>query len=178
MVEHRQAASSLPGSGLHPLLFLDIDGVMNTVGGMSLHKSKSVFTPASVIALRRIMQATACRVVISSSWRMDQMSLLETVFADHGLHMILERIIGSTPVLDPRDAPTREDEIGCWLHGSPYRGRMAILDDEPCLGELSPWHVRIPNDAGLDEFSALEAVKLLTEGMPFVSRRREPCSGF
>ena len=167
MVEHRQAAASLLGSSQHPLLFLDIDGVMNTVGGMSLHKSKAVFTPASVIALRRIIQATACRVVISSSWRMDQMSLLETVFADHGLHMILERIIGSTPVLDPCDDPTREDEIGCWLHGAQYRGRMAILDDEPCLGDLSRWHVAVEESQGLVQKHATASIELLNRGPLF-----------
>lgn len=134
---------------------------------MAAHRSKSVFLPGAVKGLSKIIKETGSSVVISSSWRMDQMSLLETVFADHGLHMILERIIGSTPVLDPCDDPTREDEIGCWLHGAQYRGRMAILDDEPCLGDLSRWHVAVEESQGLVQKHAAASIELLNRGPLF-----------
>jgi HAD domain in Swiss Army Knife RNA repair proteins len=167
MVEFQQLQASQFGTNMHPLLILDIDGVMNTVTGMSLHKSKAVFTSDSVIALRRIVQATDCCVVISSSWRVDQWGYLQDVFVNHGLDTVRDRIIGCTPVLDPFDNPTREDEIGCWLNTSRYSGRLAILDDEEVFGELSPWHVRIKDSVGLEELTASHAVKLLTEGQPF-----------
>lgn len=150
-----------------PILFLDIDGVMNTPSGMSSNRSNAIFTPSAVAGLRRIVTETDCAIVISSSWREDQMGNLKDTLISHGLELVVDRIIGSTPVLSPNDHPTREDEIGCWLHHSCHQGRIAILDDEPMFGELTPWHVRIRDSVGLDEPAAFWAVRLLTTGVPF-----------
>jgi len=151
------------------VLFLDIDGVMNSPESMTANRSKAVFLPGAVAALRAIMARTGCRVVISSSWRGDQLENLRDALAAHGLGGVVRAIIGTTPVLHPSDHPTREDEIGCWLHRERYEGRLAILDDEPSLGELSPWHVAIRDTEGLVPSSADKAVLLLLRGRPFTS---------
>ena len=105
--------------------------------------------------------------MISSSWCVDQMGNLKDTLTRHGLELVVDSIIGSTPLLNPDDYPIREDEIGCWLHHSGHQGRIAILDDEPMFGELTPWHVRIRDSVGLDEPAAFLAVRLLTTGVPF-----------
>ena len=153
--------------GHHPILFLDIDGVMNTLDGIVSNKSNAIFTTSAVAGLRRIVTETDCAIVISSSWREDQMGNLKDTLIGHGLELVVDSIIGSTPLLNPDDYPIREDEIGCWLHHSGHYGRIAIVDDEPMLGELTPWHVRIGDSVGLDESAALWAVRLLTTGIPF-----------
>lgn len=150
------------------VLFLDIDGVMNTVGGAACAGGRSLFTPASVRSLDRIVGESGCGVVVSSSWRVDAMEELEGALERHGLGLVLARIIGRTPVLHPSDLPTREDEIGCWLQESKFEGRLAILDDESSLGELSHWHVRIRDSEGLGEASAVRALELLAHGKTFL----------
>jgi hypothetical protein len=151
----------------NPILFLDIDGVMNTLDGMASNKSNAVFTVSAVAGLRRIVCDTDCAIVISSTWREDRMGNLKDALISHGLGVVVERIIGFTPLLSPNDHPTRTDEIGCWLHHFGHQGRIAILDDEPLFGELTPWHVCIRDSVGLNEAGALWAVRLLTTGVPF-----------
>lgn len=97
-----------------PILFLDIDGVMNTT--TSFPSKCEIFTSSAVENLKEIVTATGCDVVISSTWREDKMNRLHAVLKAHGLRIVSENVIGSTPLLDCTDLPTREDEIDCWLH--------------------------------------------------------------
>lgn len=142
-----------------PILFLDIDGVMNTTTGGSCE----AFTRRAVENLREIVAATGCAVVISSSWRENKMERLHDVFKAHGLGAVREKIIGSTPLLDSADLPAREDEIGCWLHANGLPPAMAILDDEPFTGTLKRWLVQTSCETGLTEAHARRAIALLNK---------------
>lgn len=149
-------------AGKSPLLFLDIDGVMNTRGSIMEHKSNRVFTPKATQCLGRIAAETGCSLVISSTWREEgQRQLLPGAFRDNGLEDLVARIIGTTPILDLADNPTREDEIDCWLFENEYCGRFAILDDEAMEGELASRLVQTDPETGLTEKECEAVIALL-----------------
>lgn len=152
-----------------PILFLDIDGVMNTTTSCALNRSNAIFVGEAVDALRATVSETGCDVVISSTWRETRMQLVKSALDLHGLDLVANRIIGATPVLDSADEPKREDEIDQWLHENPFSGRMAILDDEPC-GGLRIWQVLVREDAGLTNADAAKAIRLLQIGPPYKNR--------
>jgi len=132
-----------------PVLFLDIDGVMKTFPPLPDFNPATAFSPAAVDGLRKILRDTCCDLVISSSWREDNLPALDRAWELHGLEFVKSRIIGVTPVLDPADNPAREDEIDCWLSNHQFKGRMAILDDEVMQGDLRPWQVLTNQEKGL-----------------------------
>ncbi len=147
-----------------PILFLDIDGVMNTT--TNIPSNCEIFTTCAVEGLRQIVTATGCEVVISSTWRENRMERLHEVLKAHGLGIVSEKIIGSTPLLDCADFPTREDEIDCWLHTNGWPRGLAILDDEPFGGHLRPWLVRTSCETGLTKAHAKRAITLLKMQQP------------
>src|SRR5712672_1139360 len=51
------------------ILFLDFDGVLNSDLSAKQSGSRYKFSTASVTALNKILQETAARIVISSTWR-------------------------------------------------------------------------------------------------------------
>lgn len=148
-----------------PVLFLDIDGVMNTTDSILRNKSNRIFTPESVTCLQKIVAETDCKVVISSTWREEeQWKILPQVFTDNGLASVLGRIIGRTPILPAEDGPTREDEIDCWLARGNYTGPYAILDDIPFDGEHAGRLARTSTDTGLTAAECSRVIDLLLIG--------------
>ena len=154
-----------------PLLFLDFDDVMNTTGSCSLHKSNEVFTPEAVRSLKRIVAETDCRIVISSTWRIEKWDRLRPVLCANGLDGAADRIIGKTKVFDAAENSTREDEVDAWLFDNKYHARLAALDDDPFLHELRRWQVLTTAEHGLTEELADRAITLLLEGPFFRSQR-------
>jgi hypothetical protein len=155
------ARQRIPG----PVLFLDIDGVMNTTDSIVRNKSNRIFTPESVRCLQKIVTETGCKIVISSTWREeDQWKILPQVFTDNGLASVLDRIIDRTPILPAEDGPTREDEIDCWLAAQDYAGPYAILDDIPFDGEHACRLVRTSTDTGLTATECRRAIDILLNG--------------
>ena len=154
-----------------PLLFLDFDDVMNTTGSCSLHKSNEVFTPEAVRSLKRIVAETDCRIVISSTWRIDKWDRLKPVLCANGLDGAADRIIGKTKVFDAAENSTREDEVDAWLFDNKCHARLAALDDDPFLHELRRWQVLTTAEHGLTGELADRAITLLLEGPFFRSQR-------
>lgn len=102
------------------VLFLDVDGVLNTT------KSKSFYSlgKSYLRRLSEVVEKTGCRVVISSTWRKDpfMLKVLRKRLQYRGIE-----IYGTTPIAKsgPRGA-----EIQAWLldhEGSVEK--YAILDD-------------------------------------------------
>jgi hypothetical protein len=152
------------------ILFLDIDGVMNTTDSILKHKSNRVFTGESISCLRTIVAQTGCSIVISSTWREDQQwKILPGVFSRNGLSAVLARIIDRTPVLPPGDGPTREDEIDCWLCANGYDGPYAILDDISFAGEHACRLVQTTTEKGLTRHECERVLAMLGP-----SRRSNP----
>jgi hypothetical protein len=119
----------------HSLLFLDIDGVLNTTSTMLAHPGTLRFAPSAVAALKKILAASDCRIVLTSTRRRDGLSAIRQAFRANGLPEAAERLIDSTPILSDSDTDShRAEEIQSWLEQNHFTGPFAILDDAPIPG--------------------------------------------
>ena len=135
------------------VLFLDIDGVINTVGAelgfrycyglqesyprSEKHKQKFFFDPACLYYLREIVKETGCKIVISSTWRLG--ATIEEMKSWFECPEIKDAIIDKTPIFHPDTHPLlvdrrgrlqRGEEIKAWLDAHPEATHYAILDDD------------------------------------------------
>ena len=69
---------------MRKILFLDIDGVLNTGSHLSQDKYGDGFNPKAVANLAKIVDATGADIVISSSWKFMGLSALEQMWLDRG----------------------------------------------------------------------------------------------
>jgi len=138
------------------LLFLDIDGVLNSAAwlyasdrpeGMEFlgNEHLMVSNPAAVARLNLILSKSGAEVVISSSWRHG--------FDPGRMQDILDRagfsgkVIGATPTW-MGNGNVRGDEIQAWLDDNGGRGKatenygwpdpFVILDDDADMAHLLP----------------------------------------
>src|SRR5262245_42052766 len=127
------------------ILFLDIDGVLNSIehfrrvggagcppplGQASLAQLK--WCPLMVGRLRRIVEETRCQIVISSSWRgygEQAIAQWQRMFACYDWPDA--PVIGETPTLNEPDRmePLRGHEVERWLLCAPHVDRYVCLDD-------------------------------------------------
>ncbi len=147
------------------IVFLDIDGVLNTSQNYSEYNAArerpDKFVPAQVRdedsyvdllfdkkliqSLNTFTEATQSKIVISSSWRHFYAPRFDR------LQAILARCGVTAEVLGPT-LPTeydRAEAIRCYLRGIRLSApQFVILDDEfnASFGDLGPWHVHV-NDA-------------------------------
>ena len=119
----------------HAILFLDIDGVLNTTSTMLAHPGALRFAPSAVAALKEILSATDCRIVLISTRRRNGLEPIRQAFLANGLPEGAERLIDSTPILSDSDTDSlRAEEIQSWLEENHFTGPFAILDDGPIYG--------------------------------------------
>lgn len=145
-----------------PILFLDIDGVMNTTDSSLRHRGGHVFTRDAVEALRWIVRETDCDIVISSTRRREGVVAMRALFTGNGLVAEAARIIGLTPCFVKHDTDEwREDEIEAWLDGHGRTGGFAILDDKRFSGPMRNFQVLTDHDSGLTMALARRATALL-----------------
>lgn len=147
---------------MKPIIFLDIDGVLNSVSFRPLDPKGLAdwLDPRNVRVLNELIRSTGADLVISSSWRLGRTEgELQAVLASAGC---LGTVVGMTPDLQA-DNRERWEEIWLYLdqHKIPLAGsRFAILDDEFDMDLLSRWHVRTSRLKGLVQ-SDLSAVLAL-----------------
>lgn len=105
------------------IIFLDIDGVLAT------RKTKYLyFQKECVDELKRVLEETDARIVLSSAWRCHwKMEDLKAIFEDAGINGDL--IVGATPSLLNGGRGT---EISMWLRDNKdiWVKRYVIIDDE------------------------------------------------
>lgn len=111
------------------VLFLDIDGVVclheEGVDNWGENQSDDAFNTDCCRRLKEIIDATRCKLVLSSSWRLakkDRISMLRQ-FAPFGI--TVADFIGVTPL--KRD---RGDEIMAFLETHPSIDSFVAVDDE------------------------------------------------
>lgn len=118
------------------LIFLDIDGVLNSLG--SIEQQRTVHTlnngmigldPELVQRFNRLVTDTGAGVVLSSSWRLSRTWRLDLFRA--GLKM---NILDATPKIP---GVVRGVEIDAWLKAHKEPERYAIIDDD---SDMLPWH--------------------------------------
>jgi hypothetical protein len=150
-----------------PILFLDIDGVLNASnrgpsGPNGMH-------PTLVARLERVIAATRCEIVVSSTWRLfEQRDDIEAWLRKDGAPSA--RVRDCTPRLMERQHPEglcivqpRGKEISAWL--AEHRTEVyAIVDDDSDAGEgHEDRFVRTNSFRGLEDAHVERLIALLIE---------------
>ncbi len=146
------------------ILFLDIDGVLNSKQWHSSDSCKALgnsvkryFDPICVEHLNSIISETGARVIISSSWRiLRSLQDLQDLFKSIGF---AGKIYGKTEVLSTFEPDTpllRGNEIKNWLADNQKHFKTpiqyVILDDEDdFLESQNPNFFQTNSDIGLDK---------------------------
>ena len=149
-----------------PVLFLDIDGVLNsgayykglTDKGEGAESAVDHLDPAAIVHLNRLVAATGCEVVVSSTWRIKhELPRLWRMLRSRGYTG--PHLIRKTPNFD---GMMRQQEIAHWRqeHGKP--AIYAILDDDPDADDQSGRFVKTTFDEGLTSELADRVIALLT----------------
>lgn len=112
------------------VIFLDVDGVLNSNGERGVRRGTNGLDPVLVRRYLNLAAATNAFTVISSTWRLsaDTREMLEAA----GIHSI-----GSTP--DFRSYSERAEEIEEWLRLHPKVTAYAILDDDAMMLPHQPF---------------------------------------
>ena len=106
-------------------IFLDIDGVV------CLHSAKTpndeeIFDADSCRRLKEIIDATDCKLVLTSSWRLYSESIRSMFFQFKKNGIYKEHFLGKTPLCGERG-----DEIMAYLKSHPQISAYVALDDQP-----------------------------------------------
>lgn len=145
-------------SELLKVIFLDIDGVMNSCFSKTstVHENLA-FDPNCVAHLYKIIAATDAKVVLSSSWRIGETieTISNRVLSHYGLDKYL---IGMTPFQDFEC--TRGEEIKQWLSKNSCDS-FVILDDDNDMGSYTPYLVRTKTKYGLQAYHVQKAIDIL-----------------
>ena len=109
------------------VIFLDIDGVMNSEDWYNEHLGEGDIDYRAVRLLKLYIETHDIHIVISSSWRditlkQTLLTLTETPMID-----IIGRIIGQTPRSYDGN---RGKEIDMWLNDRPEVDEFYIIDDD------------------------------------------------
>lgn len=146
------------------ILFLDIDGVLND-GTRNAAAESSTFDRAAVARLNQVIEATACKLVLSSSWRYviidGSMTVggFEFLMRTHGLAK--GTLLGHT--CEDEVAPGRAAQIRRWLlRHEPCETWAAVDDHDLGLGEDQWRQVRTNWSVGLTDSDAARLIEILT----------------
>lgn len=105
------------------ILFLDIDGVLNSAAVLADKGRHDAIDRDMVERINRVVRDTGCNIVISSTWRLLwPLGELKALLRQHGM---IDVVIGQTPRLDRRD-----NEILEWLAEHPEVTRFVAVDDD------------------------------------------------
>jgi hypothetical protein len=102
------------------VIFLDIDGVLNCSSTPNPRKFPYVVDKRLLARLRRLLDRTGAKVVLSSSWRLDPV----------GLYAAKHWGIPFIDICPDLPKSPRSTEVLKWLRTHPNVTRYAIIDDE------------------------------------------------
>jgi hypothetical protein len=130
------------------VIFLDIDGVLNSANTPNPRKFPYIVDPKLLKRFKRLLQRTGAKVVLSSTWRYDPAGIFS---AKHwGIPFI--------DVIPDMPKRPRRDEVLAWLKAHPKVKRFVVIDDEDDELDELPLFQPSP-DTGLTE----KMVKGVTE---------------
>ena len=164
---------------MNKVIFLDIDGVLNTgwwYSQMDKNTPKDkygyAFDPNAVSNLKKIIDETGADIVISSSWKSFGISELEDMWQDRGLP---GKLIGITPNTVSDELLLNADlnhmerfsirgmEIKEWLdkHGKNVSHYVIIDDMDNFLPDQQPYFVQTNPEVGITKEDIDMAIKIL-----------------
>jgi hypothetical protein len=160
-----------------PLLFLDLDGVLNSIdywhkrGLTGMEILERPFDEENVRCLNRVLNEVECQYVVTSAWR-------DFGFEDkhYICHKLSEAGVTQEPwaILDtPERFMNRGIAIQTWLVNQGRdvaKQKLAILDDRPPkdFGWLNGYLVQTDIQTGMNDQDALRTIAMLrgTDGRP------------
>lgn len=161
------------------ILFLDIDGVLNSGDNMiSLHTNnlidKSIktrdefghlFDDRCIRHLNWIIHETNCKLVISSTWRKDGLKKMKKLWEYRNLP---GEVVGITPshvdqyIINMygiiEEKADRGFEIQQWLEENTWNKYSIVDDDSDMLNHQMGQFVKVDNKIGLDYFAAQKII--------------------
>ena len=142
------------------LVFLDIDGVLNSVASATRYRTDKRFGDENVAAFNRIIDQTSARIVISSTWRFGRTDAeLGHVLRQQGVH---GEIVGSTDRDFEGEGCPRGSLIQRWLDAQTEKpDRFIILDDNADMRPLRDRLVQTDSKVGLTDADADKAILML-----------------
>lgn len=163
----------------HPVVFLDIDGVLvNETTMLTDYFATSdvsydpdfvdTYDPDAVEALKDVVLKHSAVLVISSSRRLfggwpDSRKKIEASLANAGWNN--PPIIDQTPILnEPGRHISRGDEIDAWLRKNPTRHYVIIDDDPDILPSQLPFFVKCDSSTGFTQHKARLVDQVLMKG--------------
>ncbi len=151
---------------MSPLIFLDIDGVLNNNPWMAKN-GFGTLDPFNVQMLVRLVELTDANLVISSDWRLYySYEILCSRLINDG---VPNRFLGATPCLetegdnDDKIVP-RGLEIDAWLKINSWQDSFCILDDQSDMKPHQDRLILTNEDRGLVEIDLEKAILLLMKG--------------
>ena len=162
---------------MRKIIFLDIDGVLNTkfwYGQGKKDKYGPTFDPTAVANLKKILDETGADIVISSSWKSFGLSMLQRMWKYRNLP---SKIIDVTPDclddemllhvdLDNVDLLyNRGCEIKVWLkkHEKDISHYVILDDVKDILPEQESYFVWVDPDSGITKGNVVQAIMILNK---------------
>ena len=102
------------------VIFLDIDGVLNSDKTSNPRKLPYIVDKKLLRRLNKLLDRTGAKVVLSSTWRCDPIGLLAAKYWK----------IPFVDVCPDRPKSPRSKEIKAWIARHPRTSRFAVIDDE------------------------------------------------
>ena len=119
------------------VLFLDIDGVLclHEYGVVNWDENVDdyVFDEQCCRRLKEIMDATKCKLALSSSWRLQKKDCLNILRQLAPFGITGADFIGGTPVMEHRG-----EEVMTFVESHPEIGTFVAVDDEDYSGDRFP----------------------------------------
>ena len=140
------------------VLFLDIDGVMNTTP----HVNKlGAFSRSAVVNLEMLLNKVPdLQIVVSSHWRQLGIDVMKDAFKAEGIDP--RRIIDVTGT-EKADGREREYQIAKWLADHPEARLFVIFDDIDQFVALKDRFVKTNPFVGLTQTNITKALEILNE---------------
>ena len=153
------------------LIFLDVDGVINSVNNLirvynETHKPHSgylyPFDSNCLENLKKLVIETNSSLVISSTWRLSTKGR-NKLLQELKKYDLDKLVIGYTPFL----GSSRGNEIKEFLSNfeCTFTPNFIILDDDSDMDDLLPFLVKTNRQVGLTKENVQQAIKKLTQSI-------------
>jgi hypothetical protein len=147
------------------ILFLDFDGVLNHHGSPTKGGLYWV-DPVHIKQLNRIVKATGCKIVISSTWRlMHELQELRDILVEQGFEYPSSIIDRTKDLRNESNYVYRGGEVKEWLdrHGEEW-SNYAILDDDSDFLLFQVDHfIKTSMEEGLTLYRANDVIAVLND---------------
>lgn len=143
-----------PGANGDKICFLDVDGVLHSYFARN---DSQLFNRSCMRRLKRIVDETGCKIVLSSSWRKTPQG--KTAVNQQLRSNSIPSIIGCTRVR--YDEYQRHEDILDWIEKNPTE-RWIAIDDLP-MPQLREHYIQTAPDVGLTDAAVHQAIRVLNK---------------